>query len=466
MTESPPDIALEMPVTAAPTEAGAGGADRGGAMAGPRRPARRDGARAPGGRDRATRRPGRWGPPAPRRAAVLAPPRAPAVIGVPHHVGRAFPPAVPTPPARPPEAAGAAAPDVAVPEPLFVLEVAGDRAVRSRARVSWRRALAAGVTCFALWLVIDAPALLHSAQAAPLGARRTAAITVLRPIAAVSDALGLSHVVSGADRVIGRNNSGVLQVLGPVARRPPGRHADPPPTPVPGPGATTAVTAPDGLPPLPPPSAGSPLRVLVVGDSLGIDFGQALVNDLAATGVVHAVLDGHIDTGLSRPDYFNWPAELQGDLARYQPEAVVAFIGANDPQNFVEGGTALAYGTPAWDAAYGRRVGDFMSSVAAAGARLLWVGMPPMADPALNAKMQVLNGIDDAQAALHRGVSFFASWPVLSDPQGHFAGFLPNASGNEVEVRAPDGTHIAAPGAELLSRAAVADLDHQWGLRL
>jgi len=41
------------------------------------------------------------------------------------------------------------------------------------------------------------------------------------------------------------------------------------------------------------------LRVLVVGDSLGIDLGDSLVNDLANTGVVTATLDGKESTGLT-----------------------------------------------------------------------------------------------------------------------------------------------------------------------
>jgi hypothetical protein len=333
--------------------------------------------------------------------------------------------------------------------------------------VSWRQALAAGIVCFAVWLVLDAPTLLRSAEAGPLGVRRTVAVTVLRPIDDLSRALGLSHVVGAADRAIGRRGTGVLQVEGPPVRR----HRSTPS----GPGAPTSgrrflgytsVTAPDGLRPPAAPSAAAPLQALAVGDSLGIDFGQSLVNDLAATGVVHAILDGHIDTGLSRPDYFDWQAELQADLARYQPQAVVVFIGANDPQNFIDGGSALAYGTQAWSDAYARRVGAFMQAATSAHARVLWVGMPPMADATLNGKMQVLNAIYQSEASAHPGVTYFPSWSVLSGGQGGFAAFLPDASGNEVAVREPDGTHISAAGAERLARAAIADLDHAWGLSL
>jgi hypothetical protein len=351
--------------------------------------------------------------------------------------------------------------------------------VPDRVHVSWRHALLAGVACFAVWLLLDAPTLLHSAQSGPLGTRRNVAIAVLRPLADISDGLGLSHLVGSADRVIGRTgkaSTGVLQLEGrpihphrgvPAVRPSRGRTTPPVSAPtVTAPNATTPVTAPDGLAPMAAPTASAPLRLLVVGDSLGIDVGQPLVNDLASTNVVSAVLDGHIDTGLARPDYFDWQGELRADLARYQPQAIAVFIGANDPQNFMDGSSPVTYGTPAWNDAYAKRVGAFMQDATASGARVLWIGMPPMADPVLNAKMQDLNGIGEAQAALHRGVTYFASWPVLSDPQGHFATFLPNASGSEVQMREPDGTHIAAAGAQRLSQAAIAFMDHEWGLAL
>ena len=59
------------------------------------------------------------------------------------------------------------------------------------------------------------------------------------------------------------------------------------------------------------------------------------MNALAGFGDVTTYLDGRIDTGLTRPDYFNWPAELQVDLANQQPQLVVVMIGANDPQGLV-----------------------------------------------------------------------------------------------------------------------------------
>ena len=75
------------------------------------------------------------------------------------------------------------------------------------------------------------------------------------------------------------------------------------------------------------PTAADPLRVLIVGDSLGIDLGGPLQYDLADTGVVNAALDARESTGLTRPDYFNWPAELASDLKTAHPQVVVVMIG-------------------------------------------------------------------------------------------------------------------------------------------
>jgi hypothetical protein len=311
---------------------------------------------------------------------------------------------------------------------------------------------------FAVWTLLDAPTLLHNAEGSPLGVRRSVAMSLLRPVAAVSDGLGLSHVVGAADRLMGRHGPGVVQVVGPSTARRPHR--------APAVVARPPQPAADALPPLPVPSAAAPLRVLVVGDSLGVDFGGPLADTLAATGVVDAAVDAHVDTGLARPDYFDWPGELQADIGRYHPQAVVVFLGANDPQNMVDGGSALSFGTPAWDTVYATRVGQFMTEATGAGARVLWVGMPPMQDQGLDDEVQHLDALYQMEAGVHPGVTFLSSWTVLGTPQGAYAEYLPDAGGAPVAVREPDGTHLSPGGAERLSQAVVVAMDRGWGLSL
>ncbi|MGH9074725.1 MAG: hypothetical protein ACRDZQ_11500, partial [Acidimicrobiales bacterium] len=91
--------------------------------------------------------------------------------------------------------------------------------------------LAAGLVCFALWTVADAPSLQRSARAAPIGARRSAALAVLGPLATVSRALRMDRPVAIADGILGRpapgQGSSLLATAAPGPRRGPGSGGGP-----------------------------------------------------------------------------------------------------------------------------------------------------------------------------------------------------------------------------------------------
>jgi uncharacterized protein len=334
----------------------------------------------------------------------------------------------------------------------------------------WTRVLLVGVVCFAVWLLLDAPSLEQSARISPIGSRRAASLTFLRPLSAISRGIGLSHVVGWADEAMGRTPGGGPRLATPVRVHPSGRHrrrpgsrkhSAPPPPPPPPPRSTSPISPPlVTIAPLPlHPTVTDPLRVLAVGDSIGIDLGQPLVNDLSATGVVTATLDGKVDTGLSRPDYFNWPDELRIDLANDRPQLVVVMMGANDPQSLVGGSSMPAYGTPLWNSSYGQRVGSFIDEASSAGAHVLWVGMPPMEGTQLNGEMTVVNGIVQSEVASRPGsATFLDSDLILGDGQGNFSAYLANSSGVEVNIRTPDGIHLSPGGGERLAQAVISSV--------
>ena len=314
--------------------------------------------------------------------------------------------------------------------------------------IPWTRALFVGLVCFGLWFLLDAPSLQRSAQLSPLGTRRTASLDVTGPVAALSRTLGLSHVVGWTDEAFGRTPG-----AGPSLNKAV-RPLRPPPQPVPEPGGTTTPTT---LPPLNyHPSPADPLRVLILGDSVGLDLGQPLVSALGAYGDVSTYLDGRIDTGLTRPDYFDWPAELRIDLANQQPQLVIVMIGANDPQGLVTPAGSIKYGQPGWDAAYSARVASFIAEANASGAHVLWVGMPPMQNAGLDAELKHLNSLVQAQVVrAGPGARYLASVASLGGPGGTFAAYLTDASGAEVNVRTPDGIHLTPGGGSRLASAVV-----------
>jgi len=337
-------------------------------------------------------------------------------------------------------------------------QTATDHEADARRRTPWQRVLRICVASFLVWLLLFAPTLQHNAQVSPVGSRRTFALDLLGPVAATSRALQVSHFVSWVDEATGRTGNqpghGAISTIGP--RHGHGPHPKPPPgsgttpTTVPG-GGTTPTTVPD----ITHPSAANPLRVLILGDSLGIDMGGPLQNDLANTGVVQATLDARESTGLTRPDYFNWPAELQSDLGTARPQIVVIMMGANDPQDF-PGPPDVPFTSPQWNVLYAERVADFMRLAQSGGATVIWVGMPPMENTELSAKMSDIDAVDQQQAALRKPVvDFISCWTVLGTAQGTYAPFITNAAGQVINVRTPDGIHLTPAGGEVLSQTVL-----------
>ncbi len=321
-------------------------------------------------------------------------------------------------------------------------------------RAPWRRVLALGAAAFALWFLLYAPTLQHNAQVSPVGTRRTVSLDVTGPVAAISRALQLSHFVSITGRGNGLSGGSTgLTVSGP---RPGGQPTKPPSAPKNG---GTAPPTPTTVPPNPKePTAANPLRVLIVGDSIGIDLGDALQPDLAGTGVVSAALDGRVSTGLTRPDYFNWPAELTADIKATNPQVIVIMVGANDAQDFL-GPPDVPYTSPQWNTLYAQRVAQFMQIAGSGGATVVWVGMPPMQNPGLNAQMSDVNAVVQQQAVkAHPPVTYLSTDHTLGTASGGYTAFVTNGAGQVVNVRTPDGTHLTPGGGQVAAQQVTAEL--------
>jgi hypothetical protein len=334
-------------------------------------------------------------------------------------------------------------------DPIWIAEPA---ASDGRLRLPWTRVLLLGVLAFALWFLLFAPTLQHNAQVSPVGHRRTVSLDITGPVATLSRDLQLSRIVSATGRSNRQPGGTVgLVVSGPHADKP---KTKPKTTPTVAAGTTTTTTQPDPKHP----TAASPLRVLIVGDSIGLDMGGALQSDLAGTGVVTAALDGRESTGLTRPDYFNWPGELTNDLKSANPQVVVVMIGANDAQDFL-GPPDTPYASPHWNDLYAQRVQQFMQIASSGGAAVFWVGMPPMQNPVLSAQMTDLNTIvAHAATTATPPVTFISTDKSLGTPMGGYSAFGTNAAGQIVNTRAPDGIHLTTGGGQVAAQQVIAQL--------
>lgn len=194
------------------------------------------------------------------------------------------------------------------------------------------------------------------------------------------------------------------------------------------------------------PSADAPLRLWVGGDSLAQGLGWALARRGAEHRLVRTLQAGRVSSGLTRPDYFNWPQEVQRVVAEENPDVMVVMFGANDPQPLLDAaGNRQTFGTPEWEAEYRGRVQAIMQ-VAAPGRRLVWVGEPVVRDAKLDAKMQVIDRIQREEAASVPNVTFLDGRSLFAGPEGAYVDRLSTADGGTQPVRNGDGVHPNANG--------------------
>jgi hypothetical protein len=220
------------------------------------------------------------------------------------------------------------------------------------------------------------------------------------------------------------------------------------------------------MPPIPQPTPGDRLTVVDIGDSIGTDLGFGLGDLFSGDHYVHLLQFGVDDTGLVQQSYYNWPGHLQQYLNRYHPGAVIVMMGTNDDQNLNTGKEVYAPLSSGWTKAYTARVDTLMEESTAAGAHVVWVGLPPMGGGNItNAFVKQVNTIFFRQAKLHPGVTFVPSWPVLAGAKGQFEIYL-KINGSEQQVRTSDGIHLDPAGWDLLAHALVKPMQETWGINL
>ncbi len=348
------------------------------------------------------------------------------------------------------------------------------------ARAPAGRALAVGLLCFALWTIFDANHLYDNALSAPFGTRRTVAIEILRPLAAVANAFGISGPVNAADSALGRGGAITSSKLPSVSPPPPADRVRPPNDAdiygvAPRPHTWGKTSLDDGTgtqrvvwpPPIAQPTRAHPLVMLEIGDSIGEDLGYGLGDVFSNDPRVRVLQKAVIATGLARPDYYNWPVALEADLKKYRPGVVVVMLGANDDQSLsLANGGAVAVGTPQWDRVYRQRVQLLMDEAVAAGAHVLWVGLPPLDSPAVNSAFAIrVNSIAKAAAEATSGVTFAGSWNLLAGPKGAFVQYK-KVNGILQQIRYSDGVHLAPYGWDLLASYLLGPMQQAWHVQL
>jgi len=314
----------------------------------------------------------------------------------------------------------------------------GQRKGPRRRRASAGAVLVAMLIGFFVGGLLDAKGIETNVKGEPLGAWRSIELALLKPMTALSGALRLDGPAEALNALLGRGE---------------------------GPHHSLAEVKSKAKPKWPRViTRKRPLRLYIVGDSMAQVFGSSLENLAEDTHLIKAKLDYKVSSGLSRPDFFDWPQRLIDQLVEYDPDATAVLFGANDGQNVRYQGKVLEVGSPAWQAAYQTRVGRAMRILTRGGRRVYWVGDPIMRNAGYRGRIAMMDHIYAAEAARHPGVTFIDTWRLMANGKGSYAEYLHDRNGDLVLMRAPDGIHLTRAGGDRMAQSVLDVIEKDWGL--
>lgn len=350
------------------------------------------------------------------------------------------------------------------PEPRTVTR--GARHVTSRRRFPWSPALVL-VCALLLGAVLNGRALLDTASSLQPGYQRDVAMAAAQLLVDTAEALHLDGPRDWIDRGLGREPTTTVPAVTPeptttttaitTTTTTPTTTTEPRDT-------TTTLATTTTLPGVFAPTSESPAHLWVAGDSLTERFGPSLVNLLADTGVIEARRDVEYSTGLTRPDFFDWPGRLQAELTENPTDILVFMIGANDGQPIQTSAGWIPFGTDEWIEEYRLRVAAVMYLVADLVPTTYWIGQPIARSDEYSAKMALMDEIYESEAASHPNLRYVDTWALFSNIDGDFSAYLPDGNGTPVLMRSGDGIHLTVDGGNRLAERVRETIAADWTL--
>jgi hypothetical protein len=330
--------------------------------------------------------------------------------------------------------------------------------------LSAAQVLIVGVIAFGLAALLNSQSLLDMANRQPFdSATRGLALAVTKPLHAIADAFQFTRPGDAIADFRGReagSDTFAFDAATTVASPPAGEDT--------GTGAATSV-APGGAaaPTTTPPSTTAhvptkddKLRLYIAGDSQAQGFGESLERLAGATDLVAPTLDFKVSSGLTRPDFFDWPKRLQDQVRKLRPDIVVIDFGGNDAQPIkASDGNTYDPTDPKWLEEYSRRVGQTMDFLMQDGRKVIWVGTPNAKDEGFTARLAVLRQAEEQEAAKRPQVSFVDVWSMFQSPSGGYADYIVDDDGQAKLMRQNDGFHLNLEGANKLARSIEAQIE-------
>ncbi len=191
-------------------------------------------------------------------------------------------------------------------------------------------------------------------------------------------------------------------------------------------------------------------RVLVIGDFLAGNMGEALVSTFQSSPAITIDVRSNGSSGLVRTDYYDWFGNLPQFLTETKPATVVIMIGSNDRQQMEINGTKEKYGTDLWFKEYERRIDALITLAKRQQVPVLWVGLPAFQSPSLTADFVGFNRLYRSHIE-KAGGEFVDVWDGFVDENGKFVTTGYDVNGQQARLREADGIGMTQAGKQKLA---------------
>jgi uncharacterized protein len=191
--------------------------------------------------------------------------------------------------------------------------------------------------------------------------------------------------------------------------------------------------------------------ILVLGDAVGGGLGAGLTRMGELDGRYQVALRFNEESGLARPEVYDWAATLPKILQSNSYDAIVVLLGTNDRQMIRSGNERYAFNSPGWIEAYKTQVDMLLDELVDSGAKVYWVSLPPMANPEYDAAMRAITELQRERVEA-RGMTFLDIRPQFSNPDGSYTDTGEDDTGEVRKLRGKDGISFFKQGNNKLAK--------------
>ena len=187
--------------------------------------------------------------------------------------------------------------------------------------------------------------------------------------------------------------------------------------------------------------------VAVFGDTTAKQLAEGL--DEAYEEVLEVAIDdrSRTDSGLAKPEAYDWPKAIQEYLAANPKTTVgVVMLGVNDRQSLKDGDAPVEPLSDRWKEIYRDRVDATIRPFTDRKIPFVWVSAPPVRNEGLNESLTAMNDIYRVRVQRAGGV-FVDIGPGFTDEDGAYVASGPNLAGQQARLRISDGVGFTAVGA-------------------